>query len=39
MAWNDIDRDRVVLLFEIWRPEITAEERAMISALLTAVKE
>lgn len=38
-AWNDIDRDRVVLLFEIWRPEITAEERAMISALLTAVKE
>ena len=38
-AWNDSDQDRVVLLFEIWRPEITAEERAMISALLTAVKE
>jgi len=36
-AWNTSDRLRVVLLFDIWRPELSFEERAMISALLGAV--
>jgi hypothetical protein len=26
-AWNDSDRTRVILLFDIWRPELTDEER------------
>jgi aspartyl/asparaginyl beta-hydroxylase (cupin superfamily) len=32
-AWNDSDQIRVVLLFEIWRPELSDEERAMVTAL------
>ncbi|MFZ9127288.1 MAG: aspartyl/asparaginyl beta-hydroxylase domain-containing protein, partial [Steroidobacteraceae bacterium] len=38
-AWNDSDQERVVLLFEVWRPEISAEERAMLTVLLRVVKE
>ncbi|HEY2483479.1 MAG TPA: aspartyl/asparaginyl beta-hydroxylase domain-containing protein, partial [Caulobacteraceae bacterium] len=36
-AWNDADQVRVVLLFDIWRPELTAEERGLVAALLGAV--
>ena len=32
-AWNDSDEDRVVLIFDIWRPELTEEERAQLLAL------
>ena len=38
-AWNDSDQERVILLFEIWRPEIREEERGLITALLKAIKE
>ena len=38
-AWNRGDSDRVVLLFEIWRPDIAAEERAALTALLGAVEK
>jgi aspartyl/asparaginyl beta-hydroxylase (cupin superfamily) len=38
-AWNDSDRERIILLFEVWRPEIAPEERELISALLMAAKE
>ena len=38
-AWNDSDQVRVILLFEIWRPEISEEERGLITALLKAIKE
>lgn len=38
-AWNVSDQERVVLLFEIWRPEIGMEEREMLTAMLVAVKE
>jgi hypothetical protein len=27
----------VILLFEIWRPELSAEERAMVSAMFEAI--
>jgi aspartate beta-hydroxylase len=37
-AWNDSDMDRTVLLFDIWRPELSAEERELISAMLQAVQ-
>jgi aspartyl/asparaginyl beta-hydroxylase (cupin superfamily) len=32
-AWNDSDRDRVVLIFDIWRPDLTARERGELAAL------
>lgn len=35
-AWNKSDRDRVVLLFSVWRPELTAEERGLVSALMVS---
>ena len=31
--------ERVVLLFEIWRPEISEEERGLITSMLAVVKE
>ena len=36
-AWNGSDRTRVILLFEIWRPELTAAERAQVSAMFEAI--
>jgi len=36
-AWNRGDQTRVVLLFEIWRPEIGAAERDELTALFEAV--
>ncbi|MEG3146296.1 aspartyl/asparaginyl beta-hydroxylase domain-containing protein [Sphingomonas sp. RT2P30] len=36
-AWNRGTETRVVLLFEIWRPEIVEEERAALTALFEAI--
>ncbi|OYY89650.1 MAG: hypothetical protein B7Y45_11005 [Sphingomonas sp. 28-66-16] len=36
-AWNDSDQDRVILLFDIWRPELSLEERAAVSAIFEAI--
>lgn len=36
-AWNDSNDVRVVLIFEIWRPELTAAERAGLTALFESV--
>jgi aspartyl/asparaginyl beta-hydroxylase (cupin superfamily) len=33
-AWNDADETRVILIFDIWNPLLSAEERDLISALL-----
>ncbi|NNM76291.1 aspartyl/asparaginyl beta-hydroxylase domain-containing protein [Sphingomonas sp. ID1715] len=38
-AWNDGVSRRVVLLFEIWRPEIPEEERAALTTLFEAIDE
>jgi len=38
-AWNTSARQRVILLFEVWRPELATEERQMITTLLEAVGE
>ena len=35
-AWNNSNKTRVVLLFDIWRPEIPADDRLMITAMLEA---
>jgi aspartyl/asparaginyl beta-hydroxylase (cupin superfamily) len=36
-AWNRSDRIRAILLFEIWRPELTDEERALVCAMFEAI--
>jgi aspartyl/asparaginyl beta-hydroxylase (cupin superfamily) len=37
-AWNrHADRLRVVLIFDVWRPELSGEERELIGAILNAV--
>jgi hypothetical protein len=36
-AWNEGDGTRVVLLFEIWRPEITPEEQRALVAMFEAI--
>jgi hypothetical protein len=32
-AWNDSGEDRVVLIFDIWRPELSDQERREVAAL------
>ncbi len=36
-AWNDSDRTRVILLFDVWRPELSDEERRLVSGLFEAI--
>jgi Aspartyl/Asparaginyl beta-hydroxylase len=36
-AWNDSDDTRVILLFEIWRPELSAAERHALTAMFEAI--
>ena len=36
-AWNRGGETRVVLLFEIWRPELSAEERAALTRIFEAI--
>nr|NIP16922.1 aspartyl/asparaginyl beta-hydroxylase domain-containing protein [Xanthomonadales bacterium]NIX11712.1 aspartyl beta-hydroxylase [Xanthomonadales bacterium] len=38
-AWNDSDSTRVILLFEVWRPEIGEEERHLVATMLKAVRD
>jgi aspartate beta-hydroxylase len=34
-AWNESDRIRVVLIADLWRPELTVAERAAVTNLMT----
>ena len=36
-AWNDSDQLRVILLFDIWRPELAEAERAAVAAMFAAI--
>jgi hypothetical protein len=36
-AWNESAQDRIVLIFDTWRPELGADERAAIVALFEAL--
>ena len=36
-AWNDSDAPRAILLFEVWRPELTAEERRALTVMFETV--
>jgi aspartyl/asparaginyl beta-hydroxylase (cupin superfamily) len=38
-AWNRSDQTRVILLFEIWRPELTDDERRLVSAMFEAIDQ
>ena len=33
-AWNKSDQDRIILLFDVWRPEITEREKKLIDLVL-----
>lgn len=34
-AWNDSPQDRVVLIFDIWRPELSEQEKSEVAALFS----
>jgi aspartyl/asparaginyl beta-hydroxylase (cupin superfamily) len=36
-AWNDSADDRIVLIFDVWHPDLTEQERRDITSLLEAV--
>lgn len=36
-AWNDADGDRIVLIFDVWRPELTEADRKGVAALFETV--
>ena len=36
-AWNHGDSDRIILIFDIWRPELSAEERRAVTAMFDAI--
>ena len=36
-AWNDADQNRVVLIFDVWRPDVTDEERKGVASVFGAV--
>jgi len=38
-AWNRSEQRRVILLFEIWRPEISAAERRALTTIFEAINE
>ena len=38
-AWNDADQTRVILILDVWNPHLTAAERVLISAMMTAKTE
>lgn len=36
-AWNTSEETRVILLFEVWRPELTEVEREWVAAMFAAI--
>jgi aspartyl/asparaginyl beta-hydroxylase (cupin superfamily) len=36
-AWNRSAETRVILLFEVWRPELSVDERALVDAMFAAI--
>ena len=36
-AWNNGSEDRIILIFDVWRPEISPDERRAITALFETV--
>lgn len=38
-AWNDSDQTRIILLFDVWRPELTPQERDLVATMLAAIDD
>jgi aspartyl/asparaginyl beta-hydroxylase (cupin superfamily) len=38
-AWNSSAEPRIVLIFDVWRPELSLKERELIAATLKAIDE
>ena len=38
-AWNNASEDRIVLIFDVWRPELTSDERAAVQALFDVIDQ
>ena len=38
-AWNRSSETRVILLFDVWRPELSDEERALVAAMFEAIDD
>lgn len=38
-VWNNSDEPRAVLIFDIWNPDVSAEERAMVSMTIAGITE
>jgi aspartyl/asparaginyl beta-hydroxylase (cupin superfamily) len=38
-AWNDSDAERVVLIFDVWNPLLSADERRYVAAMTAALAE
>lgn len=36
-AWNDSSQTRVILLFDVWRPELTREEQELVTSLFESI--
>lgn len=36
-AWNESNQTRVILLFDVWRPELSEEERGLVTSLFEAI--
>lgn len=36
-AWNDSDADRIILIFDVWRPELSADERHSVTTMFEAI--
>ena len=36
-AANHSDRDRTILIFDVWKPELTAEERDLVESLFRTI--
>ncbi len=38
-AWNDSDQPRAILLFEVWRPDLTEAERRALTAMFETITD
>ncbi len=38
-AWNSSTEPRIVLIFDVWRPELSSQERELIAATLKAIDQ
>jgi aspartyl/asparaginyl beta-hydroxylase (cupin superfamily) len=38
-AWNDADLPRAILIFDVWNPQLTALERALVREMSVALQE